>query len=286
MADIIVTAGRGAPTKFRDNGDNSYSEAVPSPAAYRNAGILHRNGITSADTLALPATPTASDVVETSATLANSAMHFAVSAGNRWGPTTATIDGGAITPTLNHGLLVVVAQVVGADYYDIFLSTAAAPLWVGRITEAQRATGDRAIITVGVVTARSSATVVGTIVVGIVGTGLASNVNPFAVNNAYKPTAPTAINCAGFSKAHLHVKLAVTDLRSLPTLVVTPFYQDQTSTGDWFAGAQQTVSLLTAVGQVLEQDLTLTIDGATGLVVLVQSIAGQGAAASIWVELA
>lgn len=261
--------------------------ASPSaPSSQRNGGILHRSAIAVVDTLALPGTLTLSDINEAGSTLGALAYHVLVSAGNRWGPTGVGADPGAITPTATHAVRCAFAQVVGADYYDIFLSTAANPLGVGRITEAQRATGDRIISTVGVVTARAGATVGGTIDLGIVGTGLATNVNPFITNNAYKPATPTPINCAGYSKAHCHVELSVTDLLSLPTLTITPFYQDQVSSGDWFAGAQQAVTLLTGVGQTLEQDVPLTVDGATGLVVLVQAISGSGAACTIWVELA
>lgn len=253
----------------------------------RNGGILHRSAVAAVDTLALPGTLALSDISNDGATsLANVAYHCLVSAFNRWGPTGVGADPGAITPTATHAVRCTFSQVTGADGYDIFLSTAANPLWVGRITEAQRATGDRIISAVGTVGARAGTTVAGTIDIGVVGTGLGTNVNPFVVNNAYTPATPTPINCAGYSKAHCHVQLSVTDLRSLPTLTITPFYQDQTSTGDWFAGAQQAVTLLTAAGQTLEQDVVLTVDGATNLVVLVQTITGQGAAANIWVELA
>jgi hypothetical protein len=290
MADKTVTIldSSDPPVGFKqtyvDQGDGTYATRA-AVGNLRNAGILHRSAIAAADVLAVPGTLTLTAITEAGSTLANVAYHVLVSAFNRWGPTGVGADPGAITPTASQAVRLAFAAVTGADGYDIFLSTAAAPLWVGRITEAQRAAGGFIISAVGTVSAGGGAPA-GGVDLGIVGTGLASNVNPFAVNNAYKPASVTPIVCRGYAKAHLHVKLAVTDLRSLPTLVVTPFYQDQTSTADWFAGAQQTVSLLTAVGQVLEQDLVLTVDGATGLVVLVQSIQGQGAAATVYVELA
>ena len=46
------------------------------------------------------------------------------------------------------------AQSAGATVYDLFLSTAAAPLWVARITETQRAAGVT-ITAVGTVSATS-----------------------------------------------------------------------------------------------------------------------------------
>jgi hypothetical protein len=251
--------------------------------ANRNGGILHRNAITAVDKLVTPTVGEASAVTESGSSLPASALNYTVSAGNRWGPTVpAALQ--AVTPTLHQAVRFAITQVAGAVYYDIFLSTDAAPLWVGRITEAQRAAGGFIISTVGTVTAGGGAPA-GSIDIGIVGTGLAWNVNPFAANNAYTPATPTLIDCAGYSRAHIHVELAVTDLRSLPTLGIIPFFQDQTSNADWFAGAVKTVNLLTAVGQPLENDIELDVDGATGLAVLIDTISGQGAACSIWVEL-
>jgi hypothetical protein len=175
------------------------------------------------------------------------------------------------------------AQVAGADGYDIFLSTSATgPLWVGRITEGQRASG----IVISAVGTTSAGGAAGTVYINVVGTGLASNVLPFTVNNSYTPGAPAPLGCEGYSIAHLHVKMVVTDLRSLPTLVLIPFYQDRLSNNDWFAGALQQINLLTAAGQPLAQDFTIPVDGATNLVILVDTITGQGAAVTVWVELA
>ena len=260
------------------------TEGAGSPVnANRNGGVLHRSAIAAADKLATPTVGAATAVTEAGSTLPASALNYTAAAGNRWGPTVpAALQ--AITPTINQAVRFAITQVAGAVYYDIFLSTDAAPKWVGRITEAQRAAGGFIISTAGTVTAGGAAPA-GSIDIGIVGTGLAWNVNPFAVNNAYTPATPTLINCAGFSRAHLHVKLAVTDLRSLPTLNVVPFFQDQVSNADWFQSALMAVSLLTAVGQCMEQDFEVDVDGATGLVVLVDTISGQGAACSIWVEL-
>jgi hypothetical protein len=285
LADLLITAGETVPTRYKDLGDGSYARVVDAGQnANRNAGVLHRSAINATDVLAVAGTLTLTAQTEAGSVLANVAYHVLVSAGNRWGNALVGADPGAITPTASQAIRCAFAQVTGAEWYDIFLSTAVNPLWVGRITEAQRAAGGFIISTVGTVTAGGGAPA-GGVDLGAIGTGLASNVNPFAVNNAYRPTTVTPIACGGFGTAHLHIKLAVTDLRSLPTLVVTPFYQDQTSTTDWFQGAQQTLTFLTAAGQPLCQNLDLTVAGATGLVVLVQAITGQGAAVSIWVEL-
>lgn len=252
--------------------------------ANRNGGVLHRNAIAAVDKVASAGTVTISAVTEAGSTLSNAQRYATVIPGNRWGPAgkaSPTIV--TVTPTLNQAVRLAFAAVTGADYYDIFLSTSSTgPLWVGRITETQRAAGG-IISSVGVYSAGGA---INSIDVGIDGTGLACSVAPFINSNAYTPATPTAINCAGYSLLHLHVKLALTDLRSAPTLAIAVFLQDQTSTGDWFQTQLVTLNLLNANGQCLEQDIVVQLDGATGAVVLIDTISGQGAAVSIWSELA
>jgi hypothetical protein len=125
--------------------------------------------------------------------------------------------------------------------------------------------------------------VAGSVDVGLVGTGVASTAAPFAVNNAYTPGGLTPINCSGWSKARCLVALAVADLRSAPSLILTLFYANEASPNDWHQGASTTLTLLAAVGEALEQQVDLDVGDAASIAVLVESIAGQGAACSIWV---
>lgn len=248
----------------------------------RDAGTLHRSAVAAADKLAAMGALSLSAGAN-GGSLGNGVVSYiSVSPYNRWG-------NGAAAATVNRttgaeqSTRVTFAQVTGADGYDIFSNAAATPpLWVARVTEAQRATG-ALVSAVGTVGAGGAA---GAIDVNVVGTGLASNVLPFIINNAYTPATPSPVNCEGYSEAHLHVALAVTDLRSLPKLTLIPYFQDRLSPTDWFAGAPIGVNLLVAPGQPLEQDILLEVDGSTNMVILVDQISGQGAAASIWVELA
>jgi hypothetical protein len=255
-----------------------------SAASKRNAGVLHRSAITSFDKCAVPAAPTLAAVTEAGSTLPNSALNVAVAAfitgygSTGAGPTTA------ITPSLNQAVRTTIAQIAGATHYDVFISTVAAPLWVGRITEAQRAAGGFIISTVGTVTAGGGAAA-GQVDLGIVGTGLASNVAPFTVNNAYNVAAITQIVCTGYTVAYLYAQLTVTDLRSLPVLQLIPFFVNQIDT-NLYQGATLALGTFSSTGQALRQVFAITLNGSTGLAIAIDSIAGQGAAASIWVELA
>jgi hypothetical protein len=142
----------------------------------------------------------------------------------------------------------------------------------------------------GITTAATSANTTwgitpGTVNVRLVGAGtVASTAVPFTTNNAYTPAAVTAVNCDGKTTAHVYVTVAVTDLRSAPTLSIIPFLKNYTS-GNFSQGELQAVTLLTALGKSLSQVFDIDVCGASGLVVLVDAIGGQGAAATIHVEL-
>ena len=150
-----------------------------------------------------------------------------------------------------------------------------------RVTEAQRAAGGQCTV-VGTYAAGGAA---GAIDIGIVGTEVTQDANPNIVNNAYTPGTVTAINCAGYSTARVKVSLSVTDLRSLPTLALIPFFGNQVSATSWHAGARINVPILTALGEGLNQEFEIDVNGEPEMVILVDTITGQGAAASIWLEL-
>lgn len=125
---------------------------------------------------------------------------------------------------------------------------------------------------------------VGVVNVGVVGTGIANTNAIFAQNNAYKVTTITPVSTVGKHKAFVYVKLNVTDLRSVPTLNVIPFFLNQV-TDEYHQGIIQTVPILTAVGKGFEQVFEVELDGTEGTMILVDSISGQGASATIHIEL-
>lgn len=259
------------------------------PSSKRNGGVLHRNAITLPDKIVnfVAASITLANVAGVQGFLAFNTTYFMTGVpGNRWGPTVpAAIDSLLTTnDAINtHVIACTIAQAPGAEWYELFLSVDAAPKWVARITEAQRAAGGE-ILTFGNYTAGAAP---GVINIGVVGTGIQTTNAIFLQNNAYTPATPAAINCAGYSRAHVMVKLAPADLRSVPSVSVTPFLANQISAADWMQAQVYSPTILNALGGSLLQDLVLPdLDGSTGLVVLVDSIAGQGAACTVWVELA
>jgi hypothetical protein len=273
-------------------GTTNFVESVPN--ARRDTGVLHRNAIAAIDKVAdyTAGNFTVANVAGVQGSLAfNTTYNLTGVPGNRWGPTaiTAAIDAVLVTSDAvnTHVVDCTMAQATGAEWYDLFLSVDAAPKWVGRITEAQRAAGGFEILTLGTVTVNAGVAA-DHVYIGVVGTGIQTTNTLFAANNAYRPDAVgiTSINCAGKSKAFVLVKLVVTDLRSAPSCTIVPFWGNQVSATDWHAGMAEPLNLLTQAGYPLEQAFVLDVAGATALRILVGSIAGQGAAASVWVELA
>jgi hypothetical protein len=251
------------------------------PTKEATAANAHRSAIAAVDKLALATITSAVDQTATVGVMANTAHNVRISAGNRWG-TSGISTATAVTPTLNKTVDLTIAPTTGAEWYDIFFSVDAAPLWVARVTAAD-VTAGKAVTAVGVVEAGGSA---GVINLRLVGTGAASTATQFSINNAYTPATPTVKNCAGYSKAYCKVVVAVTDLRSAPTLALIPFYQVAKSPNDFCQGEKITLSLLGATGQSLCQTFVLDVDSEAGLVILVDTISGEGTAATIYVELA
>ena len=143
-------------------------------------------------------------------------------------------------------------------------------------------TGSPKVVSVAVVDTGTA----GLLDVGAVGTGVAANAGPFVANNAYRPATVTAIDCDGRAVARILAKLVVVDLRSAPELALSVFLANQLVGAEWHQVVRQALALLTAVGEPFEREFVVEVNGARGLVVLVDGIAGQGAACSVWVELA
>lgn len=257
----------------------------------RGTTTLHRDAITAVDKLAAPVAMTSGATAATGGSLAASTTYNMVaSAYNRWGVTAVPAVLGQATGAgapSTHVVKGTLAQVTGADGYDLFMGTPAAPLWVDRITEAERASANGVEITAVGTHQAGAALGAGVIQFNVVGTGVASTSANFAQNNAYTPAAAgiTAIDCSGYEKMMVMVKLALTDLRSAPSLSIVPFVRNELSTDDWHADSIGILSLLGALGQPLVGELALDVRAAANVKLLIDTIAGQGAAASIWYAL-
>lgn len=113
----------------------------------------------------------------------------------------------------------------------------------------------------------------GKIQVAVAGTGIQSSNAVFAQNNAYRPDQVTELDVLSRETARIYAKLAVDDLRSAPALTLIPFVKNQV-TGEYHQLAKQALSVLGGLGESLLQEFSVDVDGASGLVVLVDAISG------------
>jgi len=288
MAALIAALGAIGGTVTANQGAVGAAAWLMHERPTRATAVLHRNAIAAADKIVdfVAGSVIIANVAGTQGfLLANTAHYMTAIPGNRWGPTVpAAID--SVTTTNDgvntHVVACTIAQAAGAEWYDLFLSTDAAPKWVARITEAQRAAGGE-ILVLATYTAGASA---GVINIGCLGTGIQTTNVVFAQNNAYRPDLGTitAIDCTGRKLLHVMVKLALTDLRSAPSLSLVPFYQNPLVAADWHMGVRLPMPLLNDLGQPLECVYALDVSGVAALKLLIGEIAGQGAAATVHVQ--
>lgn len=257
------------------------------PAVTREATTTHRSAITAVDTCVVPTIATLADNDDVTGVMAASAHKAAIAPGNVYGSAGAS-NILTNTPTENKTADLTVPQVTGATYYDIFYSTDAAPLWVGRVTEAQRASGC-AITAVGTVSTTETGgyvKVAGKVNIQLVGTGLATNAAPFTSNNAYLPSAVTAISTRGYKTAIVSAQMTLTDMRAAISLKLMPMMSKNDATPSvWYAGTVQDIAPGSAVGYPLYRQFTVDVNDATNLVILVHTISGTAAAVTVYVEL-
>lgn len=263
----------------------------------RSETITHRLAVTADDKLA---DFTAGDVtiadggVGTGSLAASTAYYVTACPGNSYGNTKASIIPIDTLTTAAYGastgsIRATIAQRVGAEYYDLFLSTDAAPKWVGRITEAQRAAGGFKVSALGVVEA-SAGVPAGKVDICCVGTGVATSAAPFNANNAFViPTPDNTISLTGKSNLCLHFDISLTDLRSAPTFGYMVMTKNAT-TGRWVKIAGAGLTLLSGAYSLLSQSATLvaagntSVAGASEVIVLLDNMTGQGISIDIYAE--
>lgn len=246
------------------------------------SSIAHRSFITSSDKLVVSSAALVSaDVAALGNLLHNTTYKSAYVPSNQFGPGGLSAIGSVSTAddaNDTHMVDLTIPQVVGASMYDVFFSTDVAPLWVARITEAQRAAGAK-IIAVGTVVSPSVGVAAGKVRVDVVGTGLATSHAIFAINTAYVLSGITPIDVSSFTEFVAHVYMYVSDLRSAPSLTLVYILEDDI--GNHYVSDVEVVTLLSAAGKSMYQDLIGDCPGARKLYVLVDSISGQGAQVSV-----
>lgn len=204
---------------------------------------VHRVGVTASDRLAVPANPGIADVPGGGSLSQGTNYKAAVAGKNATGVTTAS---GVVNTTTSsdglstHAIRLTLTQLSGATGYSIFMSSAAAPLWVADITEVQRASGCT-VTGVGIVSATSPGA--GLVDVQVEGTQAPSNGAPFGTNSAWNFSGITPVDARLCRQCNPIVRLRPTDQRSQAAVVVELFGATQEDpTTYYYTGQQNTVT--------------------------------------------
>jgi hypothetical protein len=241
--------------------------------------LSYRTGLVAADVLAVPGTVTCTKQAGGSC---DAGTHYVkVVAVNAYGRTTPKAGNTTVTTeTTNLTIRAAFAAVTGATHYDIYCSTAANPLWVGRITAAQLASG----IVIDAVGTTAAGGTAGAVDIAEVGTGLAADTTN-AVNTAYSIPA-AVIDCTGRNYCAFLVTATRTGDAVAAALVLTPFFYNS-RTATYFAGTPQTLTFggATGVYTPMLQRVNVEVRGSERVALLVQSLSGSGMAVSIDYQL-
>jgi hypothetical protein len=272
-------------------------------AGSRAGPIPYRSGITATDMLAAPSNPTLLDVGTGGSLAPNTAYNVALAVGNIYGNGPAS--GVVAVTTANdanntHEIQVTIAQNVQnngiAAYYDVMLSTDAAPKFVARITEAQRAAGGCRITAVGTVD-NLGANSAGTVVVQVVGTGIQSSNGFYAAatcNGPIDPATLPSISMDGYSFLHIIAGITATDFRGgLPTGTYTfAIYVRNELTQTWFLAVTNTLTIGLSTNPLIADAVLSGLSaadlmGAKNVVVEVKGIEGNlgtNQALTVWID--
>jgi len=236
---------------------------------------VYRSAVSAADQLAVPGTVTCTK--EAGGSAGAGTYTIFVVAGNGHGRTTAKQGNATVTTeTTNLTVRAAFAAVEGAEYYDIYCSTdGAASKFVGRITEAQRASG----IKLTAVNTTGAGGTAGAVDIEVTGTGLAVNGGQLAENTAF--VVPDAFDPGVSQYVDFDLAMSRSGDIAAPSVKLMPFFLNR-RTGEYHAGAIQAITFggATTVHNSLRQRLRIETRGQP-VALAVASIAGTGASLDI-----
>lgn len=262
------------------------SALVPTPTA----PVLYRADVIANDVMPAPTLGTAT--AQTGGSLTAAPHHIRVAAVNRYGrTTTSTPAGSPVTPLANGAIRIPITVDSLATHYDIFLSTAADPLFVARVSAAAVTSG-------ATVTTAATATTAGVLAAGTAGTievrvpgSLSPAASTAVQNTAYVLPSETpyiaqspAVNCTGKEVVFFDVAVTIVSRWTEPSVTLIPFFGNATSTTS-FAGEPIVLSFggaaSGAVGS-MRQRVAVACSGNNSVQLLVQNLTGVGATVNIW----
>lgn len=243
----------------------------------------------------------ASDVATGGTLLPNTQYAVGICTATRYGfskslPTIAVTTANDASST--HCVQLTIPQTPDADYYHLFCSAGASgsnPLYVGTITESQRAAGGARVTGFGIVDAAGS-NPAGTVLLCVIGSGLAINVSPFSGGLAWpfkQNHGVTPIDCTGYSKARIAVECNPLQIYSASITVATVMCEINPLTGEliemtpgsitFFSGGAQPGRVL--VGPSGSGTNETLVYGLNGLVILLGVAGSVSTNVKVYVDL-
>jgi hypothetical protein len=243
--------------------------------AVTSVSSVYRTSITAPDI----ATPTVG-ILTTAAggSLTAVAHQVRVTAVNAFGRSLPVIPAGNGIVATASGVIRIPITPNGLDF-DIFLSTVADPLYLGRVTAAEVTSGviitAAATATTNCIKTTTGATA-GVVECRVVGTQRAASTDiiPFSF---VMPATP--ISCVGKQFVDIDVEVTLTASPVLPVIVVVPFFLNST---DIYVQSDIVSTLNLSVGTSNRTRLRYQVQGNTGVHLVVQSIVGVGASINMW----
>ena len=213
-----------------------------------------------------------------SGSLTGAAWRCQVVAGNKYGRTTSNaIQTQALTA---ENLGITITPVAGAEWYDLFVSDDATPIYLGRVTAAQVAAG--CSITLGA-TATANATIGAGVVAGRIDVSVDSTLTGVTVaatisnNTAYTLDAANEIDCTGYGNLEVHLAYTRNSAGALPSVVLLVWLRG--GTGEHYLSSAINVPI--AAVWPLRQVVTVPVDQNPGVLLTIGSLGGAGAAVSM-----
>lgn len=262
--------------------DGSLSITPASNAAFMlgatiSAPTAYRTDITTPDI----ATPTVGTITTAAGgSLTAVAHHVRVVGVNAFGCSLPVIPAGnGITATAS-GVIRIPITVGNFSAFDIFMSTATDPLYLGRITASQVTAGSliTAAATASANCSQSTGGTAGVVECRVLGTQRAASTEtiPFSF---VMPATP--INCAGRQFVDIDVQITLTAAPVLPMIVVVPFFLNSLTNNYVQSDIVSTLNF-SSTGTSNRTRLRYQVQGNTGVHLAVQSIVGVGASINMW----
>jgi len=252
------------------------SDSPVNIGAIASASTEYRTAITAPDI----ATPTVGTITTAAGgSLLAVAHHVRVVGVNAFGRSLPVIPAGNGLTATASGVIRIPITVGDFTAFDIFMSTATDPLYLGRITTAQVTAGSliTAAATASANCSQSAGGTAGTVECRVLGTQRSASTD--SIGFAFVIPAAGAVNCAGRKNINLDIRATFTASPVVPSITVVPFFLNTNDSRYYQADAARTLYFNGFDSN--QTRIVYQVDGNTGFHLLVREFVGVGASFDI-----